>query len=250
MRSLRIRAARDRQRGFVADAAHELRSPLASMRTQLEVAQRLGEAGELPAELLVDVARLSRLVEDLLLLARADAFTGPPATRESFDAAALLAEVADRYTAARVPVTVGSGAAQPVAVRRSGAPSPVTGRAVTEPATGPVLQADREEVRRAVANLVDNAVRHAGTRVRLAVERRGPSVVLVVTDDGPGVPEAEREKVFERFARLDDARDRDAGGTGLGLPIVRELVRRQGGTVRLTDAQPGPGLRAEIHLPA
>ncbi|MGN6635793.1 MAG: HAMP domain-containing sensor histidine kinase [Oryzihumus sp.] len=220
----RLDAARERQRGFVADAAHELRSPLASMRTQLEVAERLGEGGALPAELLADVARLTRLVEDLLLLARADSSVAPP-QRESFDAAALLTDVADRYAGSRVPVSVTSGAG----------PVPVRG--------------DREELRRALTNLVDNAVRHARSRVVLAARAPIGAAVLTVTDDGPGIPEALRENVFERFTRLDDARDRDAGGTGLGLAIVRELVRRSGGSVRLLDADPPPGLCVELVFP-
>jgi signal transduction histidine kinase len=194
------------------------------MRTQLEVAERLGEGGELPAELLVDVARLTRLVEDLLLLARADSSVAPP-HRESFDAAALLTDVADRYAGSRVPVSVTSGAG----------PVPVRG--------------DREELRRALTNLVDNAVRHARSRVVLAARAPIGAAVLTVTDDGPGIPEALRENVFERFTRLDDARDRDAGGTGLGLAIVRELVRRSGGSVRLLDADPPPGLCVELVFP-
>src|SRR6185312_13706849 len=98
-----------------------------------------------------------------------------------------------------------------------------------------------------VGNLVDNAVRHAARRVTLSVGAAGGMAVVTVTDDGPGIAAADRERVFERFTRLDDARARDAGGAGLGLAIVRELVRRHGGTVTLRDA--GPGVRAEIRLP-
>jgi signal transduction histidine kinase len=111
-----------------------------------------------------------------------------------------------------------------------------------------VVRASRDELFRAVANLVDNAVRHAGSRVQLGASRRGAGVEVVVTDDGHGIPEDERERVFDRFARLDEARDRDSGGTGLGLPITRELVRRAGGAVRLEDA--APGVRAVVSLPA
>ena len=220
----RLAAGRARQRSFVADAAHELRSPLASIRTQLEVAERLGEGGALPAELLVDVERLGRLVEDLLLLARADADSRGPARPSRFDAAALLVEVAaGRPT--RVPVTVAPGPVAPV-------------------------QADREELRRAVQNLVDNAVRHAAAAVELAVLTGPDGVRLVVRDDGPGLPAEERERVFERFARRDDARSRDVGGTGLGLPIARELVSRAGGTVTLQPADPPWSLQAVVQLPA
>jgi signal transduction histidine kinase len=224
----RLAAARGRQRAFVADAAHELRSPLTSMRTQLEVAQRLGEGGELAADLIADVVRLSALVEDLLLLARSGSDTSHPPVREPVDVRALLAATAGRYGSARVPVTV------------SAAPGP-----------GPAILANvnSEELRRALANLIDNAVRYADSQVVLSVRAEGGKVVLTVVDDGPGIPVDERERVFERFARLDDARDRDAGGTGLGLPIVRELLRRSDGSIALQDNPSGSGLAATLHLP-
>ncbi|HYP45921.1 MAG TPA: ATP-binding protein [Propionibacteriaceae bacterium] len=231
----RLAAARTRQQAFVADAAHELRSPLASMRTQLEVAAHLGEGGDLPADLLVDLARLSRLVEDLLLLARADADARGPTSPRLLDAAALAREVAAAYVDVRVPVD-----ALPAEL--------------SEPA---LVKADSDELRRALANLVDNAVRHASSAVRLSVQRLldgdTAQVVLAVVDDGPGIAPADRERVFDRFTRLDEARDRDAGGSGLGLAIVSELVARAGGTVSLEPAgAPGArgGLRAEIRLPA
>jgi signal transduction histidine kinase len=224
----RLAAARGRQRAFVADAAHELRSPLTSMRTQLEVAQHLGEGGQLAADLLADVVRVSALVEDLLLLARSGSDTGHPPARESVDVRALLVATASRYVGARVPVTVS------VSVD-----------------TGPVVLANvnSEELRRVLANLIDNAVRHADSEVVLAVRAEGGEAVLTVVDDGPGIPVEDRERVFERFARLDDARDRDAGGTGLGLPIVRELLRRSDGSIALQDNPSGPGLAATVHLP-
>ncbi len=224
----RLAAGRARQRSFVADAAHELRSPLASMRTQLEVAQRLGEAGELPADLLPDVDRLSALVEDLLLLARADADAPPPARVDRIVAGELVSQIVAGYAEARVAVRIGSVAD-------------------TADADNAVVIAARDELRRAVTNVVDNAVRHAKTGVELSVSMVAGHVVFAVSDDGPGIPLAERERVFDRFTRLDDARDRDAGGTGLGLPIVRELVRRAGGTV---DFGSDPDVsRAEIRLP-
>jgi signal transduction histidine kinase len=111
--------------------------------------------------------------------------------------------------------------------------------------------ADREELRRAVANLVDNAVRHARSAVLLEAASLGDgSVSIGVSDDGPGIAESDRERVFDRFTRLDDARGRDAGGSGLGLAIVRELVGRANGTVRFVDGDPPWTLRAEIVLPA
>ncbi len=221
----RLAAARERQRAFVADAAHELRSPLASMRAQLEVADRLGEAGSLPAELLVDLSRLSGLVEDLLLLARSDADVRTPVPVSELDARGLITEVVAGYADQRVPVTVQHG-------------PPVT------------IMANEGELRRALGNLVANAIRHARTRVELAAELDQNEVVLSILDDGPGVPAEERERVFERFTRLDDARTRDSGGSGLGLPIARELVRRAGGEVSLVDADPPWAMSAEIRLPA
>ena len=220
----RLAAARRRQRAFVADSAHELRSPLASMRTQLEVAQRLGEGGDLATDLLADVTRLSALVEDLLLLARAGNDVRPPSKRESVDVKALLVATARRYADARVPVSIAEGPAV-------------------------FASANAEELTRVVSNLVDNGVRHASASVVLAARVEGARAVLTVVDDGPGIPAGERERVFERFARLDDARDRDAGGTGLGLAIVRELLRRSDGSISLDDNPQGPGLAAVISLP-
>ena len=220
----RLAAARGRQRAFVADAAHELRSPLASMRTQLEVAQHLGEGGELASDLLADVARLSALVEDLLLLARAGSDAGRPSVRESVDVRALLVATANRYAGERVPVSVTAGPAV-------------------------FANVSPEELRRVLVNLVENAVRHATSAVVLSVRAEGGQAVLTVVDDGPGIPAGERERVFERFARLDDARDRDAGGTGLGLAIVRELLRRCDGSISLQDNTSGQGLAAVVRLP-
>jgi signal transduction histidine kinase len=219
----RVAAARRTQRAFVADAAHELRSPLASMRTQLEVAQRLGEGGTLPADLLPDVHRLSALVEDLLLLARTDERRGTPQLAD-MDLRDLLPRVLNRYAGARVPVLL-EAADEPLPVHSS-----------------------EDELVRAVTNVLDNAVRHARSVVRLEVLQPAGSVTVVVTDDGHGIPAEDRERVFDRFTRLDEARDRDRGGTGLGLAITRELLHRVGGSIRLDDA--APGVRAVITLPA
>ena len=220
----RLADAQAQQRAFVADAAHELRSPLASMRTQLEVAARLGEGGSLPDGLLPELERLTALVEDLLVLARAgDDRTTRPA--EDVDVDEVLTRVAGRYAAARVPVLVAD----------AGGRSPV------------VARVSRPDLERALGNLVDNAVRHAATQVTLAARTTASGAELTVTDDGHGIPEAERERVFDRFARLDEARDRDSGGTGLGLAITRELLRRSGAAVRLEDAR--PGARAVVVLP-
>jgi signal transduction histidine kinase len=106
----------------------------------------------------------------------------------------------------------------------------------------------RLELERVMGNLVDNARRHARSRVEVGFVRTAREAVLSVADDGTGIPPADRGRVFDRFARLDDARDRDSGGTGLGLAIVRELVRRRGGDVRLLDSAYG-GLLAEVRFP-
>ncbi|HEV7655403.1 MAG TPA: HAMP domain-containing sensor histidine kinase [Mycobacteriales bacterium] len=217
----RLDAAGARQRAFVSDAAHELRSPLASARTQLEVAAAVDAgtpAGELAGDVLLDVERLGRLVDDLLLLARLD--EAPRRARSAVDLQALAGDVVSRYSAARVPVTL----------------SPCE--------TDCVVSAEGGAVRRVLVNLVDNAVRHARSSVRVSA---GPGT-LTVTDDGPGIPAADRERVFDRFTRLDSDRGRDSGGAGLGLAIVRELVTAHGGNVSLSDA--GPGLVVTVHFPA
>jgi signal transduction histidine kinase len=222
----RLAETQERQRAFVADAAHELRSPLASIQAQLEVAQRLDEGGTLPADLMVDVKRLSGLVEDLLLLARADADSRPPARLAAVDARDLVAELSVIYRHARVPVTL--HADEPV-----------------------IIMCAAEELRRAISNVLDNAVRHAATRVEVAVTTSvdHDQAVISVSDDGPGIQPADRERVFERFTRLDDSRGRSSGGAGLGLAIARELVTRAGGTVALTAARSPWQTRAELRLP-
>jgi signal transduction histidine kinase len=212
-----------RQRAFVSDAAHELRSPLASARTQLEVAAMVDAgtpAGSLAADVLVDVERLGRLVDDLLLLARLD--EAPRRPRSPVDLHELAADVVSRYPAARVPVSL--------------APC----------ADSCVVPAEAGAVRRVLVNLVDNAVRHARTSVRVTV---GPGV-LTVTDDGPGIAAADQDRVFDRFTRLDWDRGRDSGGAGLGLAIVRELVAAHGGTVTLADAEPGLAVTVRLPVPA
>jgi signal transduction histidine kinase len=219
----RLERSSARQRTFVSDAAHELRSPLAAIRAQLEVGHLHPEStdwAETAADTLKDVERLSRLVDDLLVLARVDEL--PERREEPVDLAELVDELVARWT---------SGG---VAVRRDGV------RSVT-------VLGDVDALSRVVANLVDNAVRHAATAVTVAVYDDDGVAELVVADDGPGIPVADRERVFDRFTRLDAARSRDEGGTGLGLAIVRELVRAHRGTVRLDGND--PGLRVIVRLP-
>jgi signal transduction histidine kinase len=220
----RLADAQERQRSFVADAAHELRSPLASIQAQLEVAGRLGDGGTLPSDLMTDLKRLAGLVEDLLLLARADADARPLGRLTPVDARDLVAEVTGAYAEARVPVTLVAN--EPVPIR-----------------------VDADELHRAVGNLVDNGVRHARNRVEVAVGVDQNWAVISVSDDGPGIAPEDRERVFERFTRLDDARGRDSGGAGLGLAIVRELAIRAGGTAALFASNPPWSTRAELRVP-
>jgi signal transduction histidine kinase len=226
----RIDSATTRQRTFVGDAAHELRSPLASLRVQLEVAQRLGPTADwsgLIDDVLVDADRLDRLVDDLLTLARLDE-SGALTRREPVALDELVTAVAAGYGQARVRVI-----------------------ATTEPA---MTSGDSEALRRVAINLINNAVRYAASEVRVNVRpgnRDGePVTVLTVIDDGPGIAEGERERVFDRFYRVQESRSRQSGGTGLGLPIVRDIVRNHGGRIRLTAREDGePGLRAVVVLP-
>jgi signal transduction histidine kinase len=225
----RIERATARQRTFVGDAAHELRSPIASLRIQLEVAQRIGPDGDWPDlvdDVLIDVGRLDRLVEDLLALARLDETGEGSARREPVDLDELVQSVTDGYDHARVPVVV-------------------------QPADNVTVTGDRDGLHRVVVNLVDNAVRYAHTVVTVSVTSDGADAAeLTVTDDGPGLPEDERERVFDRFYRAELSRSRDSGGTGLGLPIVRDLVRAHHGTVELRARPDGEdGLQAIVRLP-
>ena len=112
-----------------------------------------------------------------------------------------------------------------------------------------LVAAQEDVVRRVLDNLLDNAVRHAASSVSLSASQDVGRVTLVVEDDGAGIPPEDRDRVFDRFTRLDDARDRDGGGSGLGLAIVRELVERDEGVVALDD-RPGGGLRVSVTLPA
>jgi signal transduction histidine kinase len=229
----RIDTATKRQRTFVGDAAHELRSPLASLRVQLEVAERLGPAEDLPSlvdDVLVDVGRIDRLVDDLLALAGQDEAGGTLRRREPVALDELVDTVVAGYLHARVPVTV----------------------TASIPAT---VDGDPDGLRRVAINLVDNAVRHARREVSVALETGmlagRATVTLCVTDDGAGIPPAERERVFDRFYRLNASRSRESGGTGLGLSIVRDLVRAHGGSVRLTTRPDGgTGLQVTVILPA
>jgi signal transduction histidine kinase len=222
----RLEQAQARQRRLVADASHELRSPVATIRQHAEVA--LAHPGrtttsELASTVLAEDLRLQRLTEDLLLLTRADE-QSLALRRRPVDLDDLVFEEAKRLREA-------------------------TGlRVDTSAVSAGRVAGDAAGLRRVLRNLGDNASRHARERLALSVAERDATVVLAVEDDGSGIPEADRERVFERFVRLDGARARDDGGSGLGLAIVAELVAAHGGTV-VAAAGPLGGARVEVTLP-
>ncbi|MEM8619054.1 MAG: ATP-binding protein [Actinomycetota bacterium] len=218
----RLETAQRRQRQLAADASHELRSPVAASRTQLEVAlARPGDADwpTTARAVLDETEHLGDLIDDLLVLARIDAEEHPP--RSDVDLDDMVEQEGRRPR--EVPIVV--HVVEPVRVH--GVPSQLT---------------------RAVRNLIDNAARHATTEVRIELRRAGDVAEIIVDDDGPGIAEADRERVFDRFVRLDEARDRERGGAGLGLAIVREVARGHRGSVEIGDAPLG-GARCTLRLP-
>lgn len=197
-----------RQQEFVADAAHELRSPLTALRVQLEVAQTHPDLIELPdllSELGLDVERLGRLVEDLLALARME--SGHRMMFVPVDLQALAGAGGERVE----------------------------------------VHGDPAALSRLVENLRSNAERHA-TRVVLTTSREGADAILDVDDDGLGIAPADRERVFDRWVRLDASRSRADGGTGLGLALVQEIARQHDGEVTVLDAPLG-GARLRLRIP-
>ncbi|MDN3354750.1 HAMP domain-containing sensor histidine kinase [Actinomadura sp. DC4] len=216
----RLQTAVEQHKRFVADAAHELRSPLAILRTRLEVAG--AEAPALADQALTDVERIQTLTADLLLLSRLDA--GEPLREREVDLGQVVAEEAAQPRP-RPDVTVDLDVASDVLVRGSGG-----------------------QLKRLTANLVDNAVRHAATTVTVRLTADGSSAALEVADDGPGIPEEHREVVFDRFTRLDQARARDSGGSGLGLAIARDIATAHQGTLTVA-ARPAPGACLRAVLP-
>ena len=225
----RVDEASRRQRRFVADASHELRSPLTRMRSELEVDLAHPNSADPTATLdsvLEEVVGLQRLADDLLLLARNTALATPVAHRQDL---VDLATVADRVGQR---ITVRNGVQ--VEIRHDGA-APVRGNAT--------------ELARAIGNLTDNATRHARSVARIVVSRAPGAVTVAVEDDGPGIPTGEHERIFERFARLDEGRSATEGGTGLGLAIARELIEHHGGSLTVDTAYRS-GARFVINLPA
>ena len=223
----RLETASRRQREFVADASHELRGPLAAFRTQLEVAlahPRDADWEATAVALLADSDRMERIVGDLLYLARTDAVPPEPSPT-LVDLDDIVLDEANRLRShARVPIDTSQVSAAPV-------------------------RGSREELRRLIRNLLDNAVRHARSSVRVELATIGDEVVLVVEDDGPGVPSEQRQRIFERFVRLDAARSPD-GGTGLGLAIVHAITVRHCGQVLLEPSAGGARLVVRLLAPS
>jgi signal transduction histidine kinase len=221
----RIEAGHDAQRRFVGDASHELRSPVAAILSALDVAAAHPEFlnEELATSTLrPEAQRMESLVEDLLLLARADE-RGLALQRRDVD----LDDVASNEMGRLLRETALTVDADLVPTRLIGDPGGLS---------------------RAVRNLLENAARHATSRVELRVRPEESCAVLTVADDGPGIPEADRGRVFDRFVRLDSARARSGGGTGLGLAIVAEVVAAHGGNVTIGD-RPGGGAVVTVQLP-
>ena len=222
----RIDASHRLQRQFVSDASHELRSPLTTLRQLAEVARGYPgrvDTADLAGDVLAEEQRMEDLVNALLVLARLD---DAPSSREErpVDLDDLVLMEARR-------------------LREDGARVDVSGVSAGQVAGHPVL------LGQVVRNLLANAARHARDRVNVALDEHDGRVLLVVDDDGPGIPEEERERVFERFVRLDESRTRDDGGAGLGLAIVRKVVESSGGTV-VVGSSPAGGARLTVSLPA
>jgi two-component system OmpR family sensor kinase len=221
----RLEDAFARQRGFVSDASHELRSPLTAIRGQIEVLARepdpdAADVRRVEAATLAELARVERLVDELLALARLDEGVGP--ARRELDGAAFLREA----------VADAPGGAELGAV--------AAGR----------IDADPEMLGRVVRNLVENGRRHAGAAgtVRVSSTAAAGRLRVDVDDDGPGIPPTERERVFDRFHRSDAGRARAAGGAGLGLAIARAIVEAHGGSIHAAESPLG-GARVSFELP-
>ncbi|RMH78242.1 MAG: sensor histidine kinase, partial [Actinomyces sp.] len=211
----RLHAHQEAQQRFVSDASHELKSPIANLRAELETIDLDDPAWpEIRARLVEQAERLTAIVDDLLVLA-AQAERAEETPPEPVELDALVLDEAEE-TARLTPLAVDMYDVEPA-------------RVLARP----------DDLRRAVRNLLDNAARHAEHRIRVELHRANGHVELDISDDGPGVPPEARERIFDRFARLDDARGRDQGGTGLGLAIVKETVERHGGRVSVADADEG-----------
>ena len=221
----RIEQSRREQLQFVNDASHELNSPLTTLVGLLDLARAKDQAIDpdtAASVLLPEALRLTDMVADMILLARADE-SGIPLRRGEVD----LDEVVSGEIARLEAITDFAVHTRIVAARIDG---------------------DEEKIARALRNLIDNAVRHTRDRISVTMARGDGFVTVSVADNGPGIPEADRARVFQRFVRLDEARGRATGGSGLGLAIVSEIVQAHGGTAAITGT-PGGGATVSMRLP-
>jgi signal transduction histidine kinase len=222
----RLQAAAERQRRFVADASHELRTPLAAARTDLEIALAHPESTDLhetATDLLAANQRMEHLVRDLLFMARADELAPRPLAVPVDLDDIVLVETARLRGNGHVKVDIGA-------------------------VSGAAVMGRLDELARAVRNLLENAACYASSLVTVELTSDDGQATLVIQDDGPGIPAGDRERIFQRFARLDDARGRDSGGTGLGLAIAKEIIDAHGGTIVVDDAR--QGARFVVRLPS
>lgn len=219
-----LQAARDQQRQFISDASHELRSPITATQATLEIARANPDTTDWPAtaEILHDEnTRLATLVDDLLLLARLDE-TGTPEFRDDIDLDELFLEESRRPHPANVIIKVETPAR---------------------------IRGDLATLTRAARNLIDNATRHATSTVTITITNDDTEAVVTIADDGPGLPHDETERIFERFTRLDNSRNRSTGGgAGLGLAITKKVVTSHNGTITASNA-PSAGAVFTLRFP-
>lgn len=223
----RLEESHRRQARFVSDASHELRTPISVIRHELEIALAASDDRrwrQTAREVLEEDVRMQRLVDDLLFIARCeDASASPVAITELVDLDDLVVAEAGRQRGeVRIDLS-GVSAGQ--------------------------VRGNTDHLSRVISNLFDNAARHAVSRIVARVGAVGGRVVIEIDDDGPGIPESQRERVFERFARTDEARARDEGGAGLGLAIAREIVTTHGGTIAAQTSPELGGARITVDLP-
>ncbi|MGH3459447.1 ATP-binding protein [Aeromicrobium sp.] len=220
----RLEASAKRQESFVADAAHELRSPIASLQARLETVLNADGPTDKGVfrDLLHETTRMGRLVDHLLLLARSDAGT-ISAARVPVDLDDIIREAVSTAGPTVIPITTSE--VEPVQVLGQ--------------------QALLEHV---VTNLLENAERYAGSSIDVSLHANAKNAILTVDDDGPGIPPDQREDVLQRFVRVDGSRERGTGGTGLGLAIVSEIVRIHDGEIEVADS-PSGGARLRVLLP-
>ncbi|GIF23473.1 signal transduction histidine kinase [Actinoplanes tereljensis] len=223
----RIEAASDAQRRFVGDASHELRSPLATVQANADLltgADLPEQAVRSIGRIRTESARMARLVEDLLLLARMDD-VGLRSRQQDVDLDDLVYTEQERLALEHPSLQV---------------------RATVEPVR---ITGDADALLRVVRNLIDNSARHAVSTVTINVNSRDGYAETVIGNDGPPIPAADRDRIFDRFVRLDDSRARSGGGTGLGLAIARDIVAAHGGTLTVDDLDAGAAMRIRLPLP-